>query len=98
MLDAQWTVTVFKLDKQINYAIKCFLFCFGVFYHLRLLYEIRPVLFINVFEHPLTQCVWRTVMGFMLALLTLPVITVSSKYHGLISPVLVSLHCLYVHF
>lgn len=28
MLDAQWTVTVFKLDKQINDAIKCFCFVF----------------------------------------------------------------------
>lgn len=68
------------------------------FYHLRLLYEIKSALFLNVFEHPLTQYVWRTVMGFMLALVTLPVITVSSKYHRLISSVLVSLHWLYVHF
>lgn len=69
-----------------------FLFCF--FYHLRS----KSALFLNVFEHPLTQCVWRTVMGFMLALVTLPVITVSSKYHRFISSVLVSLHWLYVHF
>lgn len=51
MLDTQWTVTVFKLDKQINDAIKCFLFCF--FYHLMS----KSALFLNVFEHPLTQCV-----------------------------------------
>uniref|UniRef100_A0A668V115 MATH domain-containing protein n=1 Tax=Oreochromis aureus TaxID=47969 RepID=A0A668V115_OREAU len=60
---------------------------------LTLFCEIKSALFLKDFEQPFTQCVWRTLMAIKLALATLPL-----KYHGLVFPVLVSLHSLCVHF